>query len=152
MTIDRRMHEPADCEAASREGPAPGIMVLVPESAPPPMRQPDDVWAMIVTEVDIAGDDGAPERPGEVTWFSGAWVTRQPPADGLYDGDLVVRLVPRADPACALPDSHGTDVEMLLARRGRWQQVADNWPALVAPTAAAVMTLHNDATEKLGLA
>lgn len=141
-------------EAAMRawEGLPPDTMILAPAFATPPMRCPDDVWAMLVTAVDILGD-ADPDRAGEVALFAGNWVPQQPPADSLYDGDLVLRLSRPADPTYPLPRDHATDVEMLLAYQGRWQRVGqwrgldDGWPSLIAPTAAAVMGLHGDATE-----
>ena len=183
MTTDRDIHEPPEPAAdaavdAPRTDPQPGdttatagasqphdeatmraweglppdTMILAPAFTPPPMRCPDAVWAMLVTAVDIIGD-ADPDRAGEVALFAGNWVTEPPPPDSLYDGDLVVRLSHPADPTYPLPRDHATDVEMLLAHRGRWQRVGqwrgldDSWPSLVAPTAAAVMALHGDATE-----
>ncbi|WP_285491551.1 hypothetical protein [Amycolatopsis taiwanensis] len=122
-------------------------MILAPAFDPPPMRCPDGVWAMLVAAVDIiSGTD--PDRAGEVALFAGCWVPDQPPADGLYDGDLVVRLTNPACPTYPLPYNHVADVEMLLAYHGRWQCVGrwcgvdDRWPHIVAPAAAAVMGLH----------
>jgi hypothetical protein len=132
------------------EGLPSDTMILVPAFAAPPMRCPDDVWAMLVTVVDIISDA---DRAGEVVLFAGSWVPEQPPADSLYDGDLVVRLTHPAEPTYPLPRDHATDVEMLLAYQGRWQRVGqwhgidDGWPEIVAPTAAAVMGLHGGATE-----
>jgi hypothetical protein len=133
----------------TREALPSDTMILAPAFAPPPMRCPDDVWAMLVTAVDLTGD-AAPGRAGDVALFAGNWVHEQPPADNLYDGDLVVRLIP-TDPTSS--DHATTDVEMLLAYRGRWQPIGhwhgidDRWPGIVAPTAATVMGLHGDATE-----
>lgn len=130
----------------------PDTAILAPAFAAPPMRCPDDMWAVLVTAVDIIGD-ADPNRAGEVALFAGNWVPEQPPADSLYDGDVVVRLSHPADPTYPLPRDHATDVEMLLAYRGRWQRVGqwrgldDGWSSLVAPTAVAVMGLHGDATE-----
>ena len=134
------------------EGLWPDTLTLVPAFGPPPMRCPDDVWAMLVTAVDIISD-ADPDRADEVVLFAGSWVPEQPPADSLYDGDLVVRLTHPAEPTYPLPRDHATDVEMLLAYQGRWQRVGqwngidDRWPGIVAPTVAAVMGLHGDATE-----
>lgn len=131
------------------EGLPPDTMILAPAFAAPPMRCPDNVWAMLVTAVDIISDA---DRAGEVALFTGTWVPEQPPADILYDGDLVLRLTHPADPTYPLPRDHATDVEMLLAYQGRWQRVGQwrgidsSWPNIVAPTAAAVMGLHCDAT------
>ena len=143
-----------DGEAALREweGLPPDAVILVPAFAAP-MRPSDQAWAMLVLAVDIVGDTD-PDRIGEVELFAGSWVPAQPPAD-LHDGDLVVRLTPPDDPAYPLPREHAVDVEMLLARRGRWQLVGrwraldERWPWLLAPTAAAVMGLHNDAAEEV---
>jgi len=135
----------------AREGLPPDAMILAMVFAPPPMRCPDDVWAMLVTAVDIIGD-ADPDRAGEVALFAGTWVPRQPPADSLSDGDLVVRLIHPADPTYPLPRDHAADVEMLLAYRGSWRRVGqwfgidDGWPGVVDP-AAAVTGLHGDATE-----
>lgn len=101
-----------------------------------PMRMPADVWAWWVTAVDLDSDD----RPVQL---QGCWVQGHPPADGPYDGDLVIRLHPSATPAA---DRVG--VEMLLAYRDRWTRVATwpdldrDWPTLIAPTAHIVMSLH----------
>jgi hypothetical protein len=146
-----------DGEAALREweGLPPDAVILVPAFAAP-MRLPDQAWAMLVLAVDIVGDTD-PERAGEVELFAGSWLPDQPPAD-LYDGDLVVRLSPRAvtrDKSEPSWRDVSADVEMLLARRGRWQLVGrwcaldERWPWLVAPTAAAVMGLHCDAASTL---
>lgn len=58
-------------ESAMRawEGFAPDTMILAPAFNPPPMRCPDDVWAMLVTAVDIIGD-ADPDRVGEVALFA----------------------------------------------------------------------------------
>jgi hypothetical protein len=150
--------QPQD-EAAMREweGLPPETMILVPAFGAPPMRCPDDVWAMLVSAVDIIGDTD-PDRAGEVALFAGCWVPDKPPANGSYDGDLVVRLTHPADPTYPLPRDHAADIEMLLAYHGRWQRVGrwcgvdDRWPRLVAPTAAAVMGLHDEVTEAAAVA
>ncbi|MFD2414744.1 hypothetical protein [Amycolatopsis pigmentata] len=75
---------------------------------------------------------------------------RVAPADGPYDGDLVIRLAPPADPLSLLPPERLADVEMLLAFDGWWQCVGrwcgvdDRWSHIVAPNTAAVMDLHGD--------
>jgi hypothetical protein len=143
-----------DGEAALREweGLPPDAVILVPAFAAP-MRLPDQTWAMLVLAVDIAGDTD-PDRAGDVELFAGSWVPDQPPAD-LYDGDLVVRLTQPGDPAYPRSREHAVDIEMLLARRGRWQLVGrwggvdECWPWLLAPTAAVVMGLHCDAVSTL---
>jgi hypothetical protein len=151
--------QPQD-EAAMRawEGLPPDTMILAPTFGAPPMRCPDDVWAMLVSAVDIIGDT-EPDRAGEVALFAGCWVPQQPPANGSYDGDLVIRLTHPANPTFPLRRrEHTADVEMLLAYQGRWQRVGhwcgvdDRWPRLVAPTAAAVMGLHDDVAEAAAVA
>ncbi|MBA8926901.1 hypothetical protein BC739_004107 [Kutzneria viridogrisea] len=82
------------------------------------MRSPDGVWAMLVLAVVIIGGTD-PDRAGEVALFAGQWVGDQPPADDLYDGDLVVRLTHPAEPTYPLPRDHAADVEMLLTHQGR---------------------------------
>jgi hypothetical protein len=65
----------------------------------------------------------------------------------------VVRLTHPAQPTYPLPRDHAVDVEMLLAYHGRWQRVGqwrgvdDQWPRLVAPSAALTMALHTAAAE-----
>ncbi len=138
-----------------REGLPPDAMILAPVFGAPPMRCPDDVWAMLVSAVDIIADTDT-DRAGEVALFAGSWVPQQPPANGPYDGDLVVRLSHPADPTDPLPSDQVADIEMLLAYHGRWQRVGlwcgvdARWPRIVAPTAAAVMGLHGDVTRDSG--
>lgn len=132
-------------------GLPPDTIILAPAFTAPPMRCPDDLWAMLVSAVDIMGDTD-PDRAGDVVLFAGQWVGQQPPAD-LYDGDLVVRLTRPADRSYPLPRDHAADVEMLLAHQGHWQRVGqwfgvdDRWPIVVAPTAATVMGLHGELGE-----
>lgn len=141
-------------EASTREykGLPPHTIILAPAYTAPPMRCPDEVWAMLVSAVDIV-DDKDPDRAGEVALFAGQWIAQQPPADDLYDGDLVVRLTRPIDSTYPLPREHAADIEMLLACDGRWQSVGhwcgvdDRWPRIVAPTAAAVMGMHCDLSE-----
>jgi RAMA domain-containing protein len=145
-----------DGEATLRdwEGLPPEAMILIPTFAAP-MRLPEKTWAMVVLAVGII--DAEPDQAGEVELFAGSWVPERPPAD-LYDGDLVVRLSPRAitrDKNKPQWRDTSADVEMLLAHQGRWQCVGrwcalnERWPITVAPTAAAVMGLHNDAAEEI---
>lgn len=100
--------------------------------------------------VDIVGDD--PDSASEVALFAGIWAHEQPTPDSAYEGDLVLRLSRPADHTNPLSRPHAADVEMLLAYKGRWQQVGrwseidDSWPSVVAPAAAALMALHSDAT------
>lgn len=107
---------PVDGDAVLRdwEGLPPEARILVPAFATP-MRLPDRTWAMLVLAVDIVGDT-EPDRAGEVELFAGSWVPEQPPAEGLYDGDLVVRLT---DPASALPREDAVLTGLAnVARRG----------------------------------
>jgi hypothetical protein len=146
---------PVDGEAVLRdwEGLPSEAMILVPTFRTP-MRLPERTWAMLVLAVDIVGDTD-PDHAGEVELFAGSWVAEQHPARGLYDGDLVVRLTHPAGPTSPHLRGDAVDVEMLLASDGRWQRVGlwrgadEQWPRVVAPTAAAVMGLHSDATEAL---
>jgi hypothetical protein len=94
-------------------------MILAPAFAPPPMRCPDDVWAILVTAVDIISD-ADPERAGEVALLTGHWEPEQPPADSLYDGDLVVRLTRPAASTYPLPRDHAADVEVVETSRHDW--------------------------------
>jgi hypothetical protein len=127
-----------DGEAALRdwEGLPPDTNILVPAFTTP-MRQPEKTWALLVQAVDIATDH---DREQELELVAGSWLTDQPPAD-LHDGDLVVRITPVDDAVVAV------DLEMLLARDGGWQRVGvwprlgSAWPAILGPTAAAVMGL-----------
>lgn len=102
-----------DDEAIMRawEGLPPDTMILAPVFAPPPMRCPDDVWAMLVTAVDIIGD-ADPDRAGEVALFAGTLGAttvscRQP-----------VRRRPRraTDPPGRLGEVQGLQVSLEAAR------------------------------------
>jgi hypothetical protein len=73
------------------EGLPPDTMILAPAFAAPPMRCPDDVWAMLVTAVDIISD-ADPDRAGEVALFAGNWVPEQ------TSGRQPVRRRPRRTP------------------------------------------------------
>lgn len=130
------------------EGLPPDWIMLVPAFRPVPMRTPDHAWAIRVNAVGIVEEED-PDRRGTVDLFAGSWADHTPPS-GLYDGDLVLRLTPPANPAAA---EHTTDVQMLLAHHGHWQLVGlwpgidDSWPRLVAPTAKAMMDLHTELAE-----
>lgn len=144
-------HDEASVRAL--EGLPPDAVILAPPLTSPPMRCPDEVWAMLILAVDIIGDTD-PDRAGEAALFAGSWVPEQPPAD-LYDGDLVLRLTcPQPGPTYEWHVQHA-NIEMLLAYHGRWQRVGqwcdidDRWPHTAAPTAAAVMGLYNDAAEEV---
>ena len=129
--------------------PADAVILVPPFAATPPMRLPDRVWAILVVAVDIVDGIADPDRAGEVVLFAGCWMLDQPPAD-RHDGDLVLRFAPPATPQRW--DRH-VDIEMLLASRGRWQQVGrwptldSQWPQIIAPTAATIMSLHTATTE-----
>lgn len=139
-------------EASMREwlGLPADSPILAPDFATPPLRCPNGVWAMLVVAVNIAIET---DRAGEVAVFAGGWIETQPPADDLYDGDLVLRLTPVIDPKYPFDRATTTDVEMLLAHHGSWQRVGQwrgldvHWPLIIAPTAAAVMGLHRDLSE-----
>lgn len=137
-----------------REGLPPETVVLIPALHPPPMRCPANQWALLVCAVNIISD-ADPVHAGQTALFAGRWVAERPSAEGLHDGDLVVRLTHPAASTYPLAREHGADVEMLLAYQGRWQRVGqwfgvdEGWPRIVAPTAAAVMDLHRDITTVL---
>jgi hypothetical protein len=140
-----------DNTAALRErmGLGADAVILIPPNSAPPMRSPHGVWAMLVSALDLA----APGHAGEVHLFAGLWIPEQPPADGLYDGDLVMRLTPPPAVDHHQPSDQAVDIEMMLARGGRWQRVGhwcgidDRWPYVVGQTAAAVMNLTSDSAE-----
>ncbi|WP_091373278.1 restriction system modified-DNA reader domain-containing protein [Actinokineospora alba] len=131
-----------------REGLPPDGVILAPSVAATPMRHPDNAWAMLVLAVDVL-DDTDPDRQGEVALFAGCWLTQQRPAS-LSEGDLVLVLTA---PEGESPPDDLADVEMLLAHRSRWLRVGEwegvdpRWPWAVAPTAAAIMGLHTEATD-----
>lgn len=135
-----------ESEMLQQEGLPPDAMILAPSVAATPMRHPEQVWAMLVLAVDVL-DDTDPDSEGKVALFAGCWLPDQSPAH-VCDGDLVLMLT-GLDEYC----DDRVDVEMLLAHRNRWQRIGDwpsmdaRWPWTVAPTAAAVMSLHIDATE-----
>lgn len=131
-------------------GTAADTIILTPAFSAPPMRCPDDVWAMCVSAVDIANDID-PEYTGTVRLFAGWWVGDRPPGDGAYSGDLALRLEPPADQTRRCDEV--ADIEMLLAYNGQWRRVGywrgiDNrWPDVIAPTADVAMRLYRDLTE-----
>lgn len=130
------------------EGLPQDAVFLVPPFRPTPMRTPDHAWALRVDAVDLIGEDDD-DCPGAVDVFAGSW-TAETPASGMYDGDLVVRLMA---PTTSGGGDDVVDAEMLLAHHGRWQCVGRwrgvdcSWPHLVAATAKAVMDLHTDLVE-----
>jgi hypothetical protein len=106
----------------------------------------------LLTEIDIV-DGPDLDRDGDVLHMTGAWLATLPTADQRRDGDLVVLLhEPTAPPASGDPDCY-VDVEMRLVNGKRWQRVGiwpgvdGRWPQLIAPTAAAIMSLHTDILE-----
>lgn len=140
-----------ESDMLQREGLPPDAMILAPSVAATPMRHPEQVWAMLVLAVDVL-DDTDPDREGEVALFAGCWLPDQPPAR-FCDGDLVLVLTEPDDEALEDDCDDRVDVEMLLAHRDRWQRVGEwpaldaRWPWTIAPTAAAIMSLHTEATE-----
>ncbi|TWP46037.1 hypothetical protein FKR81_37325 [Lentzea tibetensis] len=140
-----------ESEMLWQEGLPPDAMILAPALAATPMPHPEQGWAILVLAVDVL-DDTDPDREGEVALFAGCWLPEQPAAH-LCDGDLVLVLTEPDDDPFQDDCDDRVDVEMLLAHRNRWQRVGEwpaldaRWPWIVAPTAAAVMSLHTDATE-----
>ncbi|MCR6488306.1 hypothetical protein M8542_36295 [Amycolatopsis sp. OK19-0408] len=127
-------------------------IVLVPADCPIPVRCPERFGAFLLTEVDIVSGPDL-DCDGDVLHMTGVWLTTLPTADRHHDGDLVVLLhEPTASPARCDPDCHA-DVEMRLVNGKRWQRVGiwpgvdGSWPHLIAPTAAAIMSLHTDILE-----
>lgn len=120
------------------------VVLVADYPVAPPMRMHDGVWALLIGEVDHCVDDNQVDT---VQWCTGSWVAEPTPADGMFDGDLVVRLTA---PTTAGDPSSRVDVAMMLAYQGRWQQVGywpalgNDWPDTVWYTAAAVMGLHID--------
>lgn len=108
-----------------------------------PLRMPPGAWALLVT----AADRWA--ASGEVVLFAGEWCEHEYPATGC-DGDLVLRLAP---PAMADPADDAVAVQLALADHdrwtpaGTWPRLGRDWPAVVAPTAAAIMGSYIDAAE-----
>ncbi|MFE3785359.1 hypothetical protein ACFXPA_45115 [Amycolatopsis sp. NPDC059090] len=145
-------------EASIREwrGLPPDTIILAPAFAAPPLRCPDDGWGMLVAAVDTDPDPD-PDRAGDVALFAGRWIPGQPRARS-HDGDLVLRMARPAASSCPRPRDDAADIEMLLAchgnwhRVGRWRGVDDRWPRIVAPTAAAVTSLHADTADAQCLA
>lgn len=136
--------------APIRDGAVPDSdPVLLAASHPtpaPPIRTPDGVWALLITEIDFRG------RPGHgeiLDWLAGRWVTESHREDRFHEGDVVVRLS-EPDGCDDEPVASTVDVEMLLAYEGQWQRVGlwpaqgTDWPDIVVYTANAVMGLHSD--------
>lgn len=107
-----------------------------------PMRMPPGAWALLVTAADRRA------ASGEVVLFAGQWCEHEYPAAGC-DGDLVVRLAPPA----ATDADDAVAVRLALADPGRWMpagtwpRLGRDWPAVVAPAAAAIMGSYIDAAE-----
>jgi len=115
-------------------------VILIPTTSTPPLQPPDGAWALLIIAADQA------EAGADVVLFAGRWITHQP-AD-CRDGDLVLRFTPSTTPGA----SH-TTVEMLWASQsrwhpvGRWPDAGPDWPHVVSPTAATIMSLHTANTE-----
>lgn len=60
---------------------------LVPVT--PPMRMPDGIWALMITEVTV---HCSRDRADAVDWFFGYWLPGDTPAHRYRDGDVVLRL------------------------------------------------------------
>ncbi|MTD58162.1 restriction system modified-DNA reader domain-containing protein [Amycolatopsis pithecellobii] len=126
-------------EALGREA-----AVLIADGGIPavPMRMPPGAWALLVT----AADRWA--ASGEVVLFAGEWCEEYL-ASGC-DGDLVLGLAPPAAPDA---DDDAVAVRLALADHGRWvpagmwARLGRDWPAAVAPAAAAIKGSYIDAAE-----
>ncbi|GAA5119713.1 hypothetical protein [Haloechinothrix salitolerans] len=136
----RRLADLRVAEALGREA-----AVLIADGAlqAVPMRMPPGAWALLVT----AADRWA--ASGEVVLFAGEWCEHEYPASGC-DGDLVLRLAP---PVATDTDDDAVTVRLALADQGRWMpagtwpRLGRDWPAVVAPAAAAIMGSYLDAAE-----
>ncbi|PWW53130.1 hypothetical protein DFQ13_116120 [Actinokineospora spheciospongiae] len=123
-------------------------VILAPSSTTTPMRMPEDRWAMLVVAVDVVSHTD-PDREDDIVLFAGVWVAEQPSAE-FCDGDLVVVLTAPEDESS---DSDVVNVELLLAHEQRWRRVGfwalldAHWPWTTAPTVAAIIELHTDASE-----
>jgi len=127
-------------------------IVLVPADHLIPVQCPEPFRALLLTEIDIA-DGPDLDRDGDVLHMTGTWMTTLPTADQRHDGDLVVLLHDSTTPPASGDPARHVDVEMRLVNGKRWQRVGiwpgvdGRWPHLIAPTAAAIMSLHTDILE-----
>ncbi|WP_134666091.1 MULTISPECIES: hypothetical protein [unclassified Amycolatopsis] len=139
----RRLTDLRVTEALAREA---AVLIADGTLQAVPMRMPPGAWAMLIT----AADRWA--ASGEVVLFAGEWCEHEYPASGC-DGDLVLRLAPPAATEVADADDDAVAVRLALADHGRWMpagtwpRLGRDWPAVVAPTAAAIMGSYLDAAE-----
>ena len=131
-----------------RQGLPSDTVILAPSLTTTPMRMPEGMWAMLVVAVDVVNRTD-PGREDDIALFAGIWVAEQPSAE-LCEGDLVVVLTAPGDGSS---ERDVVDVELLLAHRHHWRRVGfwaslgARWPWTIAPTVAAIIELHTDATE-----
>jgi hypothetical protein len=138
----RRLTDLRVAEALGREA---AVLIADGGIQAVPMRMPPGAWALLIT----AADRWA--ASGEVVLFAGEWCEHEYPASGC-DGDLVLRLAPLAA-TDAGDEAEAVAVRLALAENGRWMpagtwpRLGRDWPAAVAPTAAALMGTDIDAAE-----
>ncbi|WP_020670198.1 hypothetical protein [Amycolatopsis nigrescens] len=128
----------ADLRVAEGLGREAAVLIADGGIQAVPMRMPPGAWALLVT----AADRWA--ASGEVVLFAGHWCEHAYPASGC-DGDLVLQLaLPAADEA-AEAGADAVAVRLAVADHGRWMpagtwpRLGRDWPAVVAPVAAAIM-------------
>lgn len=132
----------ADLRVAEALGREAAVLIADAGIRAVPMRMPAGAWALLVT----AADRGA--TSGEVVLFAGEWCEHEYPASG-GDGDLVLQLAPPA----ATDADDAVAVSLALVDHGRWTpagtwpRLGRDWPAVVAPAAAAIMGTCIDAAE-----
>jgi len=135
----------ADLRVAEGLGREAAVLIADGAIGAVPMRMPPGAWALLVTAADRSA------ASGEVVLFAGEWCEHAYPATWC-EGDLVLRLAP---PAAAEADTEGdaVAVRLTVAEDGRWlpagtwPRLGRDWPAVVAPAAAAILGTSIDAAE-----
>jgi len=146
--VDQSSYPPADpddpdIDVHEREG-LPADAVILTSTQDPPMTAPTETWAMLVLGIFMTD--------GELQQIAGTWLVGDLPAQ-QYDGDLALRLTPRtSSPARPLVDvelwqSYQKDWHLLGAMKNQ----STDWPAAIAPAAAAFMTEYMRAVEGLSV-
>ncbi|MFD9964022.1 hypothetical protein [Amycolatopsis sp. NPDC058986] len=127
------------------EGLGRGTAVLIADGSiqAVPMRMPPGAWALLVTAADRQ------TTHGEIVLFAGEWREHEYPASGC-EGDLILRLAP---PVTANAAEDTVAVQLAIAAYGEWipagtwPSLGHDWPAVVAPAAAAIMGTYIAAAE-----
>jgi len=124
----------ADLRVAEGLGREAAVLIADGAIGAVPMRMPPGAWALLVTAADRSA------ASGEVVLFAGEWCEHEYPAPWC-EGDLVLRLAPPA----ATEEADVVAVRLTVADHGRclpagtWPRLGRDWPAVVAPAAAAIM-------------